>query len=184
MNGSTTDSKIVIHVMFVFLEGPRAVWILAAEHPAAASTDSVSAPQWSHSHTAAGEGRSHSSRCFHTHTGTMTSLLITDCCNSTISNLHICKYDFNVVIPAWSRPCLVLWLSGTWSDTQRASFVSGTLTELRRPWHTKTHCYFTPPSLRGWTKNDVTFCSGIYSPQHWILKRKNYFYTAFTLYSL
>lgn len=70
--------------MSVFVEGPRVGWILAAEHPAAVSTNPVSALERSHSHPAPGEGRSHSSRHFHTHTGTITFLLKADCCGFCI----------------------------------------------------------------------------------------------------
>lgn len=76
--GSTSKHKCkaetVIPVMFMFVEGPRVGWILAAEHPAAVSTNPVSAVQRSRSHTAPGEGRSHSSCHIHTHTGTITLL--------------------------------------------------------------------------------------------------------------
>lgn len=63
--------------MFMFVEGPRVGWILAAEHPAAVSTNPVSAVQRSHSHTAPGERRSHSSCHIRTHTGTITFLFKT-----------------------------------------------------------------------------------------------------------
>lgn len=81
------EAEIVIPVMYVFVEGPGVGWILAAEHPAAVSTHPVPAIQRGHSHTAPGEGRSHSSCLIHTHTGTITFPLNADCCSSTNSNL-------------------------------------------------------------------------------------------------
>lgn len=85
INSRECKTGTVIPVMFVFVEGPGAGWILAAEHPAAVSTNPVSALQRSHSHTAPGEGRSHSSRHIHTLTGAKTFLLKTDCCSSFLS---------------------------------------------------------------------------------------------------
>lgn len=61
--------------MSVFVEGPGAGRILAAQHPAAAAADPVSAAQRGHSHTAAGEGRPHSSGHVHTHAGKTTYVL-------------------------------------------------------------------------------------------------------------
>lgn len=45
INSSECEAQIVIPVMFVFVEGPGVGWILAAEHPAAVSTNPFSALQ-------------------------------------------------------------------------------------------------------------------------------------------
>lgn len=68
-----SSGQTVIPVI-MSVEGPRVGWILAVEHPAAVSANPVSAVQRSHSHTAPGERRSHSSCHIHILTGTTTIL--------------------------------------------------------------------------------------------------------------
>lgn len=119
-NMSPCGAGILIIVMPVFVKGPRVGWILAAEHPFAVSINPVSALQWSHSHSAPGEGCSHSSCHIHTHTGLNTFWLrkTTDVLTYSVLAMHILTFSgyhwFNLyfifLFPNHTGP---LWFYGT-----------------------------------------------------------------------
>lgn len=62
----------------------------------------------------------------------------------------------NIFFPGWSRPSLVLWHCGTWSDTHKANFISNSLTESGCSDVSATPWYSIVQTQKQTTKSHVT----------------------------